>query len=566
MAARAPTTMPASRPAHAASWALRAVPWGNARRRSGPPVLVLLAALACLPAPLPAADTGQLACRTTEDCAAQAARIGAAAPMPQATANTTSRRDQAEDAFYWIGRINKASCVMLVEQKILDRELGRTIARGVAQSIEQAGRPGGKRPGDVLQVERIITDAIGPEGSLIHAGRSRQDMYATWRAARLRTQVLDYADALDALRERLLVLARRNVHTLVPAYTNGVQAQPVSFAHYLLAYADSFARDAERIRQLYACLNRSAMGTAVLANSSWPLDRARMAELLGFDGIVENSLDASQVSPSDLGLEAAGIPASGAIRLGAMLADIHTQYHQTRPWLLLDEGATYTSSAMPQKRNPGLVMRAREAASNVVGLAQTVTLRAHNVSTGMTDYKAAAAELGLYPQAVRMLAGAQATFDALSVNPQRSLEELEDDWTTSMDLAEVLQQRHGVPFRVGHAFASGIVDYARANGLRPRDFPYAKAQQLYAEALARFKLPDAPLPLAQPQWRELLSPRHMVESRVGIGGPQPAEVERMLARAEATLRADKDWMRQTRQRLADADGRLDQAFERLLAG
>jgi argininosuccinate lyase len=512
-----------------------------------------------------AADTGQLACKTPEECAALAAKIGAIVPVPAATNSATSKLDQAEDQFYWMNKINKASAIMLVEEKIITREMGRTIARGVNHTIDQATKPGGKRPSDVLQIESILTDAVGPDGSLIHAGRSRQDMYATFRMARLRNQVLDYTDAVNSLRERVLVLAAKNVNTIIPAYTNGVQAQPISFAHYLLAYEASFGRDAQRVQELYRRMNRSAMGTAVLANSSWPLNRKRLADLLGFDGLIENSLDSSQVSPIDISLEASAVASSGAIRLGAIMQDIHTQYHQTRPWLLLDEGSTYTSSAMPQKRNPGLIMRAREGSSNVVGLAHTVSLRAHNVTTGMTDAKNSAVELGLFPQAVRSIVATNAVFDALTVNPKRSLEELEDDWTASMELAESLQKDHQIPFRVGHTFASDIVTHARTNGLRPRDFPYAKAVELYAGAIGKYKLPDARLPLKEAEFRKLLSAENMVKSRVGIGGPQPAEVERMLGTAQAALRNDKAWMQKTRQSLKDADARLDKAFGALLA-
>src|SRR5512137_1408935 len=124
----------------------------------------LLAAASC--GPVTAADTGQLACGSTEECAAQAAKIGAFVPVPAATLSTTSKLDLAEDQFYWLNKINKASAVMLVEERILTREMGRTIAKGVSHTIEQAGQPGGKRPSDVLQIERIITDAIGPDGSL----------------------------------------------------------------------------------------------------------------------------------------------------------------------------------------------------------------------------------------------------------------------------------------------------------------------------------------------------------------------------------------------------------------
>jgi argininosuccinate lyase len=509
---------------------------------------------------LPAAALG---CKTTAECAEQAARIGAFVPAPVSKGNTTSPVDLAEDQFYWMNKINKASIVMLVEEKILPVDTGRTIARGIVQTIDQADKPGGKRPSDVMQIENIITDAVGPDGSLIHAGRSRQDMYATFRAAQLRNQVLAFSDALNSLRDRVLVTASKHVNTIVPAYTNGVQAQPVSYAHYLLAFEASFARDAQRIRELHVRLNRSAMGTAVLANSGWPLNRRRLADLLGFDGLIENSYDAGQVSTYDMPIEASGIASSNAIRLAAMLGDIHTQYHQTRPWLLLEEGATYTSSAMPQKRNPGLVMNGREAASTVVGLAHTVSLRAHNVTPGMRDYKQSPVDLALFPQAVRMVAAMNAVMDSLVVNPKRALEELEDDWTTSIDIAETLQRHHNVPFRVGHSFASSLVTFARSNGLRPREFPYAKAVEFYADAIAKYKLADAKLPLGETALRKLLSPAEMVKTRLGIGGPQPAEVERMLAGAQATLKADKSWMLGTRQKFKEADARLDAAFAKL---
>ncbi len=515
--------------------------------------------------PALAADTGQLGCATTAECNEQAVRLGAVGVISNAAANTTSAADQAQDQFYWVGKINRASAVMLVERGIVTPGMGRKLAKGVAHSLEQAARPGGKRPNDVLQIERIMTDAIGPDASLVHTGRSRQDMLATYRMAKLRMQLLDFSDALDQVRARVLDIAAKNVDTIVPAYTNGVQAQPTSYAHYLLAYAASFDRDAERIHDLYKRLNRSAMGSAVLANSIWPLDRKRMADLLGFDGIIENALDASQVAPSDISLEAAAIAESSAIRIGAMLNDIHTQYHQTRPWLLLREGATYTSSAMPQKRNPGLVMRAREEASDVVGLAQTVAIRAHNVTTGMTDYKLPWAEMGLFPHAVAMLRKFDDVMAALVVDPKRSLEELEDDWTTSMELAEVLQKEHAVPFRVGHAFASAVVEYGRANDLHPARFPYDKAVALYAQTIRKFELADPKLPLGEREFRDILSPEAMVRTRVGIGGPQPAEVERMLGEARARLDADNGWMRAARQRLRDADARLDEAFARLLA-
>jgi argininosuccinate lyase len=166
---------------------------------------------------------------------------------------------------------------------------------------------------------------------------------------------------------------------------------------------------------------------------------------------------------------------------------------------------------------------------------------------------------------VKSIAAMNRVFDALVIDPKRSLEELENEWTTSMDLAEVLQKDHQVPFRVGHSFASSMVTYARTGGVKPRDFPYDKAAELYTQAVAKYKLPDGKLPIGESELRKVLSAEYMVKSRVGIGGPQPAEVERMLAQAQSALKSDKAWMQKTRQGLKDADAKLDAAFRRLLA-
>jgi len=527
---------------------------------------LLLSAVFMSPYAASAADAGQLPCGTAAECQEQAQEVDGMASSVPVDDFHTSPADQAQDRFYWINKINQASAIVLAEEGIVSADTGRKLAQGVTHTLEQAQQPGGRRPADVLEIERIMAEAIGPEASRIHAGRSRQDIYATFRTGKLRTQLLDYADTLNELRERMLRAAAQNVNTLVPAYTNGVQAVPTSYAHYLLAYEASFRRDAQRIHELYKRLNRSALGTGVLINSSWPLNRKRLAELLGFDGIIENSLDAGQIAPSDIALEASGIASSGAIRLGAIVNDIHTQYHQAVPWLLLNEGSTNINSAMPQKRNPGLLMRTREAASNVVGLAQTVTIRAHNVTTGMADYKSSWAELGLFPQAVRMMTSMHAVLDALRIDPERSLAELENDWTTSIELAETLQRKHQLPFRVAQSFASAIVTHARKHGYTPHDFPYSEAVRLYMEASTIFKLPQATFPLEEEEFRQVLSPVNMVKTRVGIGGPQPDEVERMLAEAHVTLSTDKNWTQKAQQQLQDADERLATAFGKLSDG
>ena len=512
-----------------------------------------------LSAAVHAADIRDTACRTTAECQAEADRLRGVSAK-----DATSARAKAHDQFYWLGRINMATTVMTVEEGVVPRPLARQIAEGVAHSIAQAEQPGGKRPTDVLQIEKIISDKAGPEATLIHAGRSRQDMLASVRAMRLRDEMLDTAGALLAVRQDLLEIASRNVETFIPAYTNGVQAQPITYAHYLLAFADSFARDSQRMRELYPRLNLSPMGTSVLANSAWPLNRNRLADLLGFDRLVTNSYDAGQIITYDVPIEAAGIASSMAIRVGAMMADVHTQYHQTRPWLLLGTGATYTSSAMPQKQNPGVVMGVRSKASDVIAAAAWVTMRAHNIAPGMVDYKNAWESPRTFVLTVEMLNQFSSVLKALQIDPKRALEELNGDWTTSSELADTLQRVNQIPFRVGHHFASEVVTFAKANNLKPAEFPYSQAVQLYAAALDKFGIPASRFPLDEPAFRATLSAENMVRTRVGIGGPQPAEVKRMLGLARESLANDKAWLDERNIKLADAQARLNQSFQKLL--
>ena len=128
-----------------------------------------------------AANTGELPCTTTEQCAAQAAKVGATPDSSQT--EHKAKGDPTQTQFAWLNRINKASIVMLTEAGIVEPEMGQKIAGGVRYAIAQADQPGGTRPSDVLQLEKIMTDKIGPEASLIHSGRSRQDMLATYRLA-----------------------------------------------------------------------------------------------------------------------------------------------------------------------------------------------------------------------------------------------------------------------------------------------------------------------------------------------------------------------------------------------
>jgi argininosuccinate lyase len=491
-----------------------------------------------------------------------AAALGFASSDLIPGANAQEKRDE----FYWLGELNKAAAVMVVEQGIVPKPLGSAIADAVAKVIADAAKPGAHRSGDYLQVEQLIIAIAGPDATRLHSGRSRQDINATRLRLFQRDQVLTTFRALNLARETLIGFAASHPDAIVPAYTVGVQAQPISFGHYILAYTQALERDAVRLAQAFATVNSSPLGSAALGTSSFPVNRPRLAELMGFDRVIENSLDANQLSPIDTGVELVAVASSIALTVGAFVSDIEAQYRMTTPWLTLQEGElTGTSSIMPQKRNPVGINDVRIAASDTLGLATTFLFKAHNVPHGVPDYKGNDPMQTLV-RAADMLARLTAMVGQLKFNEERALEEVNADYATTTELADILQRDADVPFRVGHHFASDLVTYGRAHGLRPSQIPFAIAQEIYLKVAEHFGRTETQLPLDEAGFQRALTPENMVRSSRGLGGPQPAEVRRMLEAQRRQLAADQAWIAEREMKLSSASARLEQAFAALRAG
>lgn len=287
----------------------------------------------------------------------------------------------------------------------------------------------------VITFEPLLIEAAGPQITLLHAGRSSQDMLATARSAILRDEMLHLAEALNQTTATLIELAGKHRATVVPNYTNGVAAQPNSYGHYLLGIAAGLERDAQRIREAYARMDRSPMGTTVLNGTRRPLNRQRMADYLGFSATVDNAYDAAQISAVDQPVEAGAIVMAIALHAGSFIEDVMTQYAQPRPWILLQEGGgnTYVSSAMPQKRNPGLLNSTRRDASTALNLGMGPALQAHNIPPGMSDPKEVRTNAAMVQAAAGVLNNWTRILNNLVIDPQRALEELNSDWTASQE-------------------------------------------------------------------------------------------------------------------------------------
>ncbi len=461
------------------------------------------------------------------------------------------------DDFDRLMAINEASLVMLREETLLPAALAREIARATAQIATEQREAGAERSANYLVFERRLLELAGPEASRLHIGRSRQDIGSTYRRMALRDSLLRVYAALLTARASLLELAAAHVDTVIPGYTHGVQAQPITLAHYLLAYSAAFGRDAERYEQAYARLNRSPLGAAAMGTSGFPLDRERLAALLGFDGIVENSYDANLVSSVDSKIDFAQAMATSAIVVGQLMQNLHTQYHDPAPWILLAAERTDSSSIMPQKRNPRPLDAVRRRATAVVGDAHLVVLNAHNVNSGMHDYRPATQTGRTADAAIDMYARYADVVAHLVVDPERALAEVDADYATMTEVADVLLREAGVAFRSGYHYASALTSYGRAQGKRPKDLSDAELAAVWSES------GDGGLPLPAARIRRAMDPAVMVRERRGRGGPQPAEVERMLALHRESLADGHRWLDGARGRLAAADESRRRAFRAL---
>lgn len=481
---------------------------------------------------------------------------------PSAFAQSVQRDD-----FYWLGQINKASAVINQDEGLLDKAVAPKIARGLKQVLDAGDAPKGKRPSLVITFEPLLIEAAGVEATWLHAGRSSQDMLTTVRSAIQRDELLRLAHELRQVRLNLLRLAELHKDTVVPNYTNGVAAQPNSYGHYLLGHLAGLDRDAQRLHEAYARVDQSAMGTTVLNGTSWPLNRDRMARYLGFPSTVDNAYDAAQILAAEMPVEIGAVVSSMALHVGGFIEDVMVQYAQPRPWILLSEGDgnTYVSSAMPQKRNPGLLNSTRASASGVLTLGIGRLITQHNIPPGMSDNKSSRDSIAMISLAVAMLKSFDKILHGLVIHPQRALEELNLDWTASQEVADVLMRQYKLPFRVGHHFASEVVSHAKQKDIKPSDFPYEQAQRLYAQTLQHeMGVNEGKFPMSEAEFRATLDPVAIVRNRMTAGGPQPKEMARMLASSRLVLQKEQAWLQERRQRIEAAIQSLDRDFERLL--
>jgi argininosuccinate lyase len=417
-----------------------------------------------------------------------------------------------------------AHAEMLAAQGVIAAQDLADIRRGMAQIAQEieAGRFEWKLElEDVhLNIEARLTALVGDAGKRLHTGRSRNDQVATDVRLWLRGEIDRLAVLLADMQRALVELAAGHADTVMPGYTHMQVAQPVSFAHHLLAYVEMFARDAERLADVRRRTNRLPLGAAALAGTSYPLDRERVARTLGFDGVCQNSLDA--VSDRDFAIEFAAFAAIAMVHVSRLAEEVVLWMSQNFGYIDLADRYCTGSSIMPQKRNPDVAELARGKSGRVVGhLMALITLMKGQPLTynkdNQEDKEPLFDSVDTLADTLRIMAemvgGIRVKADAMERAALKG-------YATATDLADYLVKK-GLPFRDAHEAVARAVKLALGRGVDLADLPLAELQQMN--------------PAVGADVQQVLTLRGSLQARNVLGGTAPDQVRTQIGRHRARL-------------------------------
>jgi len=421
-------------------------------------------------------------------------------------------------------RGSQAFARALEQAGILSAEERARIVEALDRIREEAAAPeffAGATDEDVhTLVIRKLGERSGAVAEKIHTGRSRNEQVSL----DLRLWLRDECDRVRALlagaMQALVDLAARYPDAVIPGYTHTRRAQAVLWPHYLLAYFEMFARDAERFAEARRTANVMPLGSGALAGSGFPFDREAMARDLGFAALTANSMDVS--ADRDFALDFLYAASVTMLHLSRLAEDWILYSSEEFGWLELGDEVTSGSSLMPQKKNPDSLELIRGKCGRVLGSLQSlmVTMKGLPLTYNRDMQEDKEPLFDAATQVAGSLEMARAVIESARLDPERPLAAAQESWVIATDLAEALA-RAGMPFHQAHQLVGRLVLESVRSGKRPADWNAAD--------LERFA------PQFTPEIARLLDARAGMQSREIPGGTGPQAVAQALAQARARL-------------------------------
>ena len=463
----------------------------------------------------------------------------------------------AEDRLMFSEQIlnHLAHVVMLYEQEIVSHEDAAAILSTLLQLLGEGSEEIPLKPGltDLYSnVEEYLIDRLGIEvGGRMHTGRSRNDMNPAIERMFARRLILQVCEAIICLMDTLLTQAEAHKHTIIPAYTHhSQQAQPVTLGHFYMSAYENFARDMQRLLSAYDRVNLSPMGGAAVATTGFPINRERVCELLGFRGLLVNSMDAC--STLDFAYEP-------ACAMSIFINNVGRVAESLLLWNLNEVGISRLalpycsySTIMPQKRNPVALETLRYAGEWTYGALGTMfnTMKAYTPGNGREPGFVVSL---FYEIAQRIEDSAyllEGIIRTLEVDRERALQVTRDGFSTVTDLADEMVKSMGLSFSAAKKIVGRLVVTAQAEGIACTEIDTALVRRAAKEAL------NMDLDMPQELITNALDPVENVNRRAIIGGPSPVRVQQMIDAGEKELEGFRRRWHEEKERLAAVDAAL----------
>jgi len=413
---------------------------------------------------------------------------------------------------------------MLHAVEILSANDLATIEKGLAQIREEIRT--GKFQWSVdledvhMNIESRLTALVGDAGKRLHTARSRNDQVATDVRLYLRAAIDDISGLIKAAQRALLDLADQHTDTIMPGFTHMQVAQPVSYAHHLMAYFEMLNRDAQRLADCRKRVNRLPLGSAALAGTTFPIDRLMVAKELGFDGVCENSLDA--VSDRDFAIEFCAAGALVMTHLSRFCEEIIIWMNPRFAFIDLADRFCTGSSIMPQKKNPDVPELIRGKSGRVYGhlLALLTLMKGQPLAYNKDNQEDKEPLFDTVDTLVASLRVFGEMLGGIEVKAEAMRKAALEGYATATDLADYLVKK-GVPFREAHEAVAQAVRFAEGRGCD----------------LAALKLPDLQQfsPLIGKDVFAALTLDGALKARSHIGGTAPARVKAAIAKGRKSL-------------------------------
>ncbi len=420
---------------------------------------------------------------------------------------------------------------MLGQTGILNDSEAQEIRKGLLQVLERFSQGQislSAADEDIhMKVESELKLLIGPLAGKLHTARSRNDQVALDLHLYLRNKVVVLIDLLKEVSQALLAQAKENSHIIMPGYTHLQRAQPILFAHHLLAYVAMFRRDSERLQDSWPRINQLPLGAGALAGTGFPIDRQMVADLLNFDGLYENSIDA--VSDRDFCIEFLANAALIMTHLSRLSEEIVLWSSQEFAFIELDDAYCTGSSMMPQKKNPDVPELVRGKTGRVYGsLLATLTMLkglplAYNKDM-QEDKEALFDSVKTVEMSLSVYKGLIAT---LRVCPGKMLQAAQEGFLNATELADYLATK-GLPFREAHSVIGKLVRYCLDQHL--------KLEDLSTDELQAFS------PLFSEEVADLLDLRKIINSKKSRGGTSSDQVDNQFSLAVSALEKTACWV------------------------